>query len=134
MQIDEQTDQRLRVDKWLWFTRFYKTRLLAKQAVVGGHVKINGERAKPSSDVAPGDIIELVRNQLPFRLVATVTPIRRGPAAEARLSYVENDASIERRRAIQSSIRADRLQMPTTAGKPDKHTRRQLRDRNRRSG
>lgn len=131
MHMDEQNNQLLRVDKWLWFTRFYKTRGLAAKAVAGGHVKINGVRAKPSSSVTPGDIIVLVRDQLPFRLEAGVLPIRRGPAAEARLSYTEDDATRERRQEILASIRTDRMQMPRTAGKPDKHTRRKLRDRRR---
>jgi ribosome-associated heat shock protein Hsp15 len=124
----------VRIDKWLWFTRFYKTRVLAAKAVAGGHVKINSVRAKPSSTVTPGDVIDLVRDQLPFRLEACVLPVRRGPAAEARLSYEEDDASQERRREILASIKTDRMQMPRTAGKPDKHTRRKLRDRNRESG
>ena len=60
----------LRIDKWLYFTRFYKTRGLASKAVRGGHVKINGSRAKPASSVSPGDVIEIVRDQLPWRLEA----------------------------------------------------------------
>jgi len=128
---DAQNHQSLRIDKWLWFTRFYKTRGLAGKAVAGGHVKINGVRAKPSSSVAQGDVIDLVRDQLPFRLVAGGLPIRRGPAAEARSSYVEDDESRGRRQQILASIRTDRMQMPRTPGKPDKHTRRKLRERRR---
>ena len=133
MTMSKQNDQTLRIDKWLWFTRFYKTRGLAGKAVDGGHVKINGVRAKPSSNITPGDIIDLVRHQLPYRLEAGVLPDRRGPAAEARLSYVEDEASVRRRQEILASIRTDRMQMPRTDGKPDKHTRRKLRDRNRES-
>jgi ribosome-associated heat shock protein Hsp15 len=134
MDKNQQPQQSLRIDKWLWFTRFYKTRALAGKAVAGGHVKLNGVRAKPSSNVSPGDVIDLVRDQLPFRLRAGVLPARRGPAAEARQSYFEDDASTARRQQILLSIRTDRMQMPRTAGKPDKHTRRKLRDRNRESG
>jgi ribosome-associated heat shock protein Hsp15 len=134
MDKNEQNDQSLRVDKWLWYTRFYKTRALAGKAVAAGHVKLNGNRAKASSNVSPGDIIELVRDQLPFRLEVRLLPLRRGPATEARKSYAEDEASTERRRQIVASIRTDRMQMPRTDGKPDKHTRRKLRDRNRESG
>jgi len=131
MDKDEQNHQSLRIDKWLWFTRFYKTRGLAGKAVAGGHVKINGVRAKPSSNVARGDVIDLVRDQLPFRLVAAELPNRRGPAAEARTRYDEDDESQERRQQILARIRTDRMQMPRTPGKPDKHTRRKLRERRR---
>ncbi len=134
MDKNEQNPEALRIDKWLWFTRFYKTRALAGKAVSGGHVKLNGARAKPSSNVAPGDSIDLIRDQLPFRLIAGNLPVRRGPAAEARCSYTEDEASKDHRQRILASIRTDRIQMPRTAGKPDKHTRRLLRDRNRESG
>ncbi len=122
---------KLRIDKWLWFARFFKTRVLATKAVAGGHVKINGVRARPSANISAGDVIELVRDQLPYRLVAGELPTRRGPAAEARVCYLENDESVARRQAILSGIRTDRLQMPRTDGKPDKHTRRKLRARRR---
>jgi ribosome-associated heat shock protein Hsp15 len=129
--MNEQDNPTLRVDKWLWFTRFFKTRVLAAKAVAGGHVKINGVRARPSAKVSPGDVIDLVRDQLPYRLLAAELPVRRGPAAEARACYFEADESVERRQTIQSSIKTDRMQMPRTDGKPDKHTRRKLRDRRR---
>ena len=124
----------LRIDRWLWFTRFYKTRILASAAVNGGHVKVNGERAKPGSKIKEGDVIELVRGQLPFKLEAGPLPVRRGPASEAQLSYVEDAATQEKRQAITNSIRKDRQQMPTTRGRPDKHTQRKLREYGRRSG
>jgi ribosome-associated heat shock protein Hsp15 len=125
-------DESLRIDRWLWFTRFYKTRGLASAAVSGGHVKVNGERAKPGSKISEGDVIELVRGQLPFRLKAGPLPARRGPASEAKLCYVEDDATQQKRQAIIDGIRQDRQQMPRTTGRPDKHTRRKLRDYGRR--
>jgi ribosome-associated heat shock protein Hsp15 len=121
----------LRIDKWLWFTRFFKTRALAAKAVAGGHVRINGVRAKPAGNVAAGDIVDLVRDKSPYRLIVGELPLRRGPAAEARACYVEEDESIKRRDSILASIRTDRMQMPRTDGKPDKHTRRKLRERRR---
>lgn len=124
----------LRIDRWLWFTRFYKTRGLASAAVNGGHVKVNGERAKPGTKIKEGDVIELVRAQLPFKVEAGRLPVRRGPASEARQCYVEDTATMEKRQAITTSIRQDRQQMPTTRGRPDKHTRRKLREYGRRTG
>ncbi|MGB5246034.1 MAG: RNA-binding S4 domain-containing protein [Woeseia sp.] len=124
------TEQALRIDRWLWFTRFYKTRTLAAAAVVGGHVRINGERARAGQRVRPGDSIDIVKDQLPYALTVTGTPARRGPAAEARSCYEESAAATARREALQQQIKSDRLQMPRTQGRPDKHTRRLLRARN----
>jgi ribosome-associated heat shock protein Hsp15 len=131
-----QTDKAgsLRIDRWLWFTRFYKTRSLASAAVTGGHVRINGERGKPGSLVVPGDLVELVRNQLTYRLTVTAISVRRGTAPEARLCYSEDKTDVMARETMVAELRRDRMAMPRTAGKPDKHTRRQLRSRNRGGG
>lgn len=132
--MNDRDNDSLRIDRWLWFTRFYKTRVLASDAVSGGHVKVNGERAKPGSKVRQGDVIELVRGQLPFRLEAGPLPVRRGTANEAKRCYVEDDATQQKRQAIIGGIRQDRQQMPRTTGRPDKQTRRKLRDYGRRQG
>ena len=124
-------DRSLRLDRWLWFTRFYKTRTASSKAVNGGHVRLNGERARTSSSVAVGDRIQIVRKQLEFDVTVTDIPVRRGPAREAQACYDESPESVARREQRVSELRADRLQMPTTPGKPDKRTRRKLRDRNR---
>ena len=121
----------LRLDRWLWFTRFYKTRTAASAAVQGGHVRVNGERARAATRVGVGDEIKLKRLQLEHELTVTAIPLRRGPASEARTCYEESPESVERSKARVTELRRDRMQMPMTRGKPDKHTRRQLRDRNR---
>jgi len=124
-------DRTLRLDRWLWFTRFYKTRSAASAAVQGGHIRHNGERARSSTKVAIGDQIRLVRNQLTYDLTVEAIPSRRGPAPEAQACYSESEASIAAREGHLADLRSDRLQMPTTPGRPDKHTRRRLRERNR---
>ena len=121
----------LRIDRWLFYSRFFKTRVLSTAAVSGGHVKINGERATPGGRVKCGDRIELVRDRLPFSLEVLEIPNRRGPAAEARRCYVEDEDTIKQRAVQSASLRQDRMLMPRTDGRPDKHTRRKLRDRNR---
>jgi len=121
----------LRIDRWLWFTRFYKTRGLAAAAVSGGHVRINGERARPGSKVRQGDLVEVVRDQLPYRVTAGALPARRGPASEAQNCYSEDEATRARRTELKASLQQDRRLMPRTPGRPDKHTRRLLRERNR---
>ena len=127
-------DERLRIDRWLWFTRFFKTRSAAAKAVKGGHVRLNGSRADTSSKVRVGDSIDLVRRELSWSLSVTAIPSRRGPASEARACYEEDPESVKRREARRDSLRTDRLAMPRTDGRPDKRTRRKLRDRSRGGG
>ena len=119
----------LRLDRWLWFTRFYKTRTAASAAVHGGHVRVNGERARAATRVRIGDAVQLVRQQSTYELMVLGLPARRGPAKNAQACYDESEASVTRREKQLAELRRDRLQMPMTRGKPDKHTRRQLRDR-----
>lgn len=116
----------LRIDRWLYYCRFYKTRSLATAAVSGGHVRINGERARPGARVKCGDRVELVRDRLPYLMDVTAIPARRGPAAEARQCYDEDPGVVMEREARTQALRQDRQLMPKTKGRPDKHTRRQL--------
>lgn len=121
----------LRVDKWLYYTRFYKTRGLAAKAVNGGHVRINGKKAKCSLSLKTGDVVEIVRNQLPWKLSVTGIPGRRGAAADARQCFTEDESVRGQRQRLIDGRKMDRLQMPRTDGRPDKHTRRKLRARRR---
>jgi ribosome-associated heat shock protein Hsp15 len=121
----------LRIDRWLFYCRFFKTRVLATDAVTGGHVKVNGERTVPGNRVKCGDRIDLVKERLPYSLTVTDVPSRRGPAAEARQCYVEDEETVRQREVQTAALKQDRLLMPTTKGRPDKHTRRKLRSRNR---
>lgn len=116
----------LRVDRWLYFCRFFKTRGRATTAVAGGHVRINGERATPGGRVKSGDRIDLVRERLPYSFTVTAIPSRRGPAAEARECFVEDEETVGQREMQIAALRQDRMLMPKTDGRPDKHTRRKL--------
>ena len=87
----------LRVDKWLWCARFYKSRSQATTAVAGGLVHVNGERVKPSRAVHVDDRIAITRDELRFEVVIRGLPVRRGPATEARTFYVETEASVAAR-------------------------------------
>ena len=119
----------LRIDRWLYVCRFFKTRSKATAAATGGHVRLNGERAAPGMRVKVGDHIDLVRERLDYSLTVTAIPARRGPAAEARACYAEDAAAVAQREAKTAALRQDRLLMPKTDGRPDKHTRRKLRQR-----
>ncbi len=117
----------LRIDRWLFFCRMYKSRSQATDAVTGGHVKLNGERTSPGARVKLGDKIDLVRHRLPYSLEVVAIPARRGPAKEAQACYEENEMTRLEREKLAEQLKFDRLLMPRTSGRPDKHTRRRLR-------
>ena len=119
----------LRIDRWLYYCRFFKTRSKATAAVTGGHVRLNGERAAPGSRVKVGDRIDLVRERLDYSMEVAAVPTRRGPASEARACYIEDESTVAKREDKTRALRQDRLLMPKTDGRPDKHTRRKLRER-----
>ena len=124
----------LRIDRWLFHCRFFKTRSKATAAVAGGHVKLNGVRPAPGIRVKAGDRIELVRDRLPYSLEVVSIPARRGPASEAQACYIEDPNVAQDRESKVAALRQDRLSMPRTAGRPDKRTRRKLRERGRGQG
>jgi ribosome-associated heat shock protein Hsp15 len=121
----QQTEAGLRIDKWLWCARFFKSRAQATAAVAGGLVHVNGERVKPSRAVHVDDRIEVTRDEQRFEVVIRGLPGRRGPAPEARTHYVETAASVAAR---EQQRERSRLAPPAPAGRPDKHARRLLRD------
>lgn len=121
----------MRIDRWLFYCRFFKTRSRSSAAVNGGHVRINGERATPGSRIKCGDRIDLVRERLHFSLAVVAMPARRGPVAEAQQCYAEDEQSVRAREAQTAALKQDRMLMPKTEGRPDKHTRRKLIERNR---
>jgi ribosome-associated heat shock protein Hsp15 len=113
----------LRIDKWLWCARFFKSRSLAQEAVEGGHVQVNGERAKASRPVRIGDLLRITRERERYEVEVTGIPLRRGPAPEARQHYRETPQS-EAARAHAREL--DRLSAPVSSGRPDKRDRRDL--------
>ncbi len=121
----------LRIDRWLFYCRFYKTRVLATAAVTAGHVRINGKRTTPGSRVKCDDRVGLTRHRLPYLLQVTKIPLRRGSATDAQDCFVEDPDTIRQRERQLTTLKQDRLLMPRTPGRPDKHTRRKLRSRNR---
>jgi ribosome-associated heat shock protein Hsp15 len=115
----------LRVDKWLWCARFFKSRAQATDAVAGGLVHVNGERVKPARLVHVDDRLQITRDELQFEVIVQGIPARRGPAPEARTHYVETEQSIAARERRREQAR---LAPPAPSGRPDKHARRALRD------
>jgi ribosome-associated heat shock protein Hsp15 len=118
---------RLRIDKWLWAARFYKTRSLAARAVEGGKVKLNGERAKPGKGVRPGDRLEVRSGELRWLIEVRAVSPRRGPAAEAAKLYAETDESRARREQMFLMRRTGPHPAHDTHGRPTKRDRRMIR-------
>lgn len=123
----EVEDDKVRLDKWLWAARFYKTRALAKAAIESGKVHCRGERCKPSKEPRVGDELQ-IRNGFDERsvVVQALSIIRRG-APEAQTLYAETAQSIARRELAAAQRKAGALGLATD-GKPTKKQRRQLFD------
>ena len=115
-----------RLDKWLWFARFYKTRSLATAAITGGKVHLNAERVKPAHAVRPGDRITLSLDGIVAEFEVLAIPQRRGPATEARGHYLETPASAARRTQLRDQQRLAQLSRPRPETRPDKRDRRRL--------
>jgi len=116
----------VRLDKWLWAARLYKTRSLATVAINGGKVHVNGARSKPSRDVRVGDAISLTRGEGPMELTVRALSDKRGKAIEAQALYEETLLSREARaeRAVLRKARA--LKNPAPEKRPDKRDRRHI--------
>ncbi len=112
-----------RLDKWLWCARFYKTRALAVEAIQGGHVHVNGQRAKPSRAIRPGDRLRITRGFETWEITIESLATRRGPATEAQKLYTEDEQSREHREALREQRR---LSAPRPAKRPDKRDRRRI--------
>jgi ribosome-associated heat shock protein Hsp15 len=117
----------IRIDRWLFFVRLFKTRSAAAQAVTGGKVHINAERVKPSHVVRPADSVTFVRNAVPFECIVAAIPLRRGPATEAARCYDETPASLARRTEYAARMKVAGAMRPRPNERPDKHQRRELR-------
>ena len=119
--------ERVRIDKWLWAARFFKSRSLAADAVNGGLAQLNGARVKPSKEVAAGDELEITIGQTRRVVIVRGLSERRGPAKEAVNLYEETPASIAAR---ELAAEQRRLQSPPPGAdlgmRPTKRDRRQL--------
>lgn len=116
----------MRLDKWLWAARLFKTRSLASEAISGGKVHVNGSRAKPGKKVNAGDVIEATVSNLARTLVVMRLIEKRGPAAIAVTMYQETEESIKKC-AEQAEMYRLQAQAPHSDKKPSKKDRRQLR-------
>ena len=123
---NDQNEQRARIDKWLWAARFFKTRALATEAVEGGKVHVNGDRVKPSRQLCCGDELRVQKGPYVFVVEVKSLLLRRGPAEQARQLYCEREGSVLERQRLQEQRRLQGGDDTASAGRPDKHGRRQL--------
>jgi ribosome-associated heat shock protein Hsp15 len=116
----------MRIDKWLWAARFYKTRSLAATAVEGGHVEVNGERAKPAKQIRIGDELRVRMNQFTHIVHVRGFAERRGPASVAQQLYEETDASRRERERMAEQRRLAPVPAYEEGGRPTKRDRRDM--------
>ena len=117
----------LRVDRWLWCTRLFKTRSLAAEAVSGGKVHVNGKRVKPAHPVRIGDHLALKRPGFELECEVLKLPDRRGAAPIAITCYAETEATKVAREKYVEASRLAAAFAPRSPERPDKHGRRELR-------
>ena len=118
--------EKVRIDKWLWAARFFKTRSLASDAVTGGKIKLNGVRPKPSKEVKVGAQVVISYGAVEKIVEVLGLSDKRGPAKEAVLLYEELPESIERREAMTKMLKMDAMMRPRTDSRPNKRERRKL--------
>ena len=116
----------MRLDRWLWAARIFKTRPLAAEAVKGGLVHVVGQAAKPSRDVRPGDRVDVTKGPLRLSVVVRATAQRRGPASEAALLYEETPESREARERQAEMRRLAPEPLPLPGARPTKRDRRRF--------
>ena len=116
--------EKTRLDKWLWAARFFKTRALAQEAVIGGKVHLNGARTQPGRALRVGVTLTIRKALYEYTVEVLVLSSRRGPAPEARLLYAETSESQEKRETIDWARNA--MALPVSHGRPGKRDRRLL--------
>ena len=127
MTNDPAASERIRIDKWLWAARFFKTRSLAAQAVEGGKVKLNDERVKSAKSLRIGDRLAIRIGDYEWQVEVLVLSDRRGPAEVARQMYREDETSHARRMEAVARRRAGFDPEAQAGGRPAKRERRELR-------
>lgn len=116
----------VRIDRWLWAARFYKTRRLAVEAINGGKVEINGAGAKPAKVVQVGDEVRVRKDAFQFQVIVRALAEQRGSASIAQTLYEETPESLERREALHQQLRAQSSAFPQPRHRPEKHARKLL--------
>lgn len=117
---------KVRLDKWLWAARFFKTRTLAVEAIAGGKVQLNGNRVKPAHGVASGDQLRIRKGPYEFVVLVKELSTQRGPAKVASTLYEETEESRALRNELAELHRLSALATPHSDKRPNKKQRRQI--------
>ncbi len=126
-EVSEGGGTALRIDRWLWCTRLFKSRTLAADAVAGGKVHVNGRRVKPALGVRVGDRVAITRPGFVFECEVLKLPDRRSAASIAQACYAESDSARAAREKYTEAARLAAAFAPRSLERPDKHGRRELR-------
>jgi ribosome-associated heat shock protein Hsp15 len=126
MKDKPEADNAVRLDKWLWAARFYKTRAIAREMVDGGKVHYNGQRSKPSKLVELNAEIKLRQGNDERTVIVLALNVQRRGATEAQQMYQETEASIQNREKVAQARKMNALTMPHPDRRPDKKERRHL--------
>lgn len=118
--------EKMRLDKWLWAARFFKTRSLATQAIDQGRVKLNGDRVKPAREVRPGDRLYVQVGDFVWILTVRMLSMQRGPAPVAQQLYEEDSDSLARRQQQAGERKLSVNPAAAIKGRPTKRDRRQI--------
>jgi ribosome-associated heat shock protein Hsp15 len=121
-----ETDDRVRIDKWLWAARFYKTRSLAADAIAGGKVQVNGERVKRARPMQVGDEVRIRQGPYEHSIVVRELSDRRGPAVDAARLYEEKPESRAAREAMALQLKSLHAAFVPERGRPTKKDRREI--------
>lgn len=121
-----ESDEPIRVDKWLWAARFFKTRALAAEAVNGGKVEIDGHHAKPSRIVRVGDQLTIRRGPYEWTIIVKQVARLRGPAPQAQQLYAETPESELKRQATTAQLKLEQAPQFDAPGRPTKRDRREI--------
>ena len=119
-------DSSVRLDKWLWAARFFKTRSIAREAVSGGKVHLNGNRAKPGRSLNLGDELKIQRGQEEYTIKVVDLCARRGPASVAQTYYEESEESRVKRERLAAERKLEHQKNATRERRPDKRERRRI--------
>lgn len=123
---EEEGGEQIRLDKWLWAARFFKTRALAAEAVAGGKVQLNGARTKPGHVVWIGDELKIRRGPYEWVVIVRGLGKQRGPASQAQLLYEETNESKQAREAMAMELRDQGFHGFRPEGRPTKKARRDI--------
>ena len=120
------TNEQIRLDKWLWAARFFKTRSVAAEAVESGKMDLNGNRTKPSHLIRFGDELKIRRGPYEWGVVVRSVSPQRGPAAQAQSLYEESEESKQNRETLANELRFQGRIVSEIKGRPSKKARRDL--------